>query len=70
MSGFEKIVRPAQLIDISPAKTPSSGTSAEENTNILKFGDGGTAKLLFGSTTVDESFYAIKKMREKPRPGA
>ncbi len=65
---LEKIVRPFQLGDTSPPKPVGTGTSCKDpNTNVLKFGDGGSAKLLFGSITIDESFYAVKKMREKPR---
>ncbi len=65
---LEKIVRPFQLGDTSPPKAVGSGTSCKDpNVNTLKFGDGGTAKLLFGSVTIDESFYAIKKMREKKK---
>jgi hypothetical protein len=70
MSVFEKIVRPAQLGDISPPKPQSSGTvdqiSADQETT-LTFGKGGSAKLMFGSQTIDETFYAVKKMREKPK---
>lgn len=64
---LEKIIRPAQLVDIGPARTPTSGSDSGADTNILKFGESGTAKLLFGSITVNESFYAVKKMREKAR---
>lgn len=65
---LEKVVRPFQLGDISPPKAVTQGSScAEVSSNVVKFGDGGSAKLLFGSITIDESFYAIKKMREKIR---
>jgi hypothetical protein len=65
---LERIVRPFQLGDISPPKPVASGTSSAPQTNIIKYGESGTAKLLFGSETIDESFYAVKKMREKPKP--
>jgi hypothetical protein len=70
MSVFEKVVRPAQLGDISPPKSPSSGNvdqiSADQETT-LTYGKGGTVKLMFGSQTFDQSYYAVKKMREKPK---
>lgn len=63
---LEKIIRPFQLGDISPPKPVATGsTCTPANTNVVKFGEGGTAKVLFGSITIDESFYAVKKMREK-----
>lgn len=65
---LEKIVRPFQLGDTSPPKPVATGTSCNDpKVNTLKFGDGGSARLLFGSVTIDESFYAVKKMREKPK---
>lgn len=65
---LEKVVRPFQLGDTSPPKPVGTGTSCKDpNVNTLKFGDGGSVRLLFGSITIDETFYAIKKMREKPR---
>lgn len=65
---LEKVIRPFQLGDIGPPKPVATGTSTQEDSNVLKFGENGSAKLLFGSITIDESFYAVKKMREKPRP--
>ncbi len=63
---LEKIIRPFQLGDISPPKPVAQGSTCKQaDTNIVKFGEGGSARLLFGSITIDESFYAIKKMREK-----
>ncbi len=65
---LEKIIRPFQLGDISPPKPVTTGSTCQEaDTNIVKFGEGGSARLLFGSITIDESFYAIKKMREKKK---
>jgi hypothetical protein len=70
MSVFEKVVRPAQLGDISPTPLPNNGTSGGDsagNTTTLKFGEGTSVKLMFGSQTIDQTYYAIKKMREKPK---
>jgi hypothetical protein len=70
MSGFESLVRPAQLTDISPAKVSPLGTSGGDsagNTTTLKYGDSGSAKMMFATLTIDESYYAVKKMREKPK---
>jgi hypothetical protein len=67
---FEKIVRPNQLGDISPPRSPLAGGAAGDTaaqTVTLKWGDSGSAKLMFGSTTLDETFYAVKKMRERPK---
>jgi hypothetical protein len=65
---LEKVIRPFQLGDIGPPKPVATGSSAQADTNLLKFGEGGSARLLFGSVTIDESFYAVKKMREKAKP--
>lgn len=71
MSVFEKVVRPAQFGDLSPPKLPSAGTQADsisaDQTTTLTFGAGGSVKLMFGSQTIDQTYYAIKKMREKPK---
>jgi hypothetical protein len=70
MSVFEKVVRPAQLGDISPTPLPNSGTSTGDsagNTTTLEFGKGTSVKLMFGSQTIDQTYYAVKKMREKPK---
>jgi hypothetical protein len=70
MSVFEKVVRPAQLGDISPTPLPNSGTSSGDsagNTTTLDFGKGTSVKLMFGSQTIDQTYYAVKKMREKPK---
>jgi hypothetical protein len=72
MSVFEKVVRPAQLGDISPTPLPNSGTlnpggDSAGNTTTLEFGKGTSVKLMFGSQTIDQTYYAIKKMREKPK---
>ncbi len=65
---LEKVIRPFQLGDTSPPKPVATGSTCKEaNPNIVKFGDSGSVKLLFGSITIDESFYAVKKMRERPR---
>jgi hypothetical protein len=69
-SSFEKIVRPNQLSNISPFGQPSTGTTSTDsagNTVTLDYGKGGTPKVMFGSLTVDETYYMIKKMREKPK---
>ena len=62
----EKLVRPFQSRDISPPKKTSSGTT-DDGTFTVQWGQNGTPKLMFGSVTIDETFYAIKNMREKPR---
>jgi hypothetical protein len=70
MSVFEKVVRPAQLGDISPTPLPNSGTSSGDsagNTTTVQYGKGISVKLMFGSQTFDQSYYAVKKMREKPK---
>jgi hypothetical protein len=64
---FEKIVRPAQLGNISPTQLPSAGTTAAVsagNTTTLTYGKGTSVKLMFGSQTIDQTYYAIKKPRE------
>jgi len=64
---FEKIVRPAQLGDISPTQLPSAGTAgavSAGNTTTLTYGKGTSVKLMFGSQTIDQTYYAIKKPRE------
>jgi hypothetical protein len=64
---FEKIVRPAQLGDISPAKVLPLATSAASsagNTTTLDWGKGGSAKIMLGSQTIDQTYYAIRKPRE------
>jgi hypothetical protein len=70
-STFEKLVRPYQLGDISPPKpTPSGGVAGDtaSQTVELKWGDNsGSAKIMFGSTTLDETFYVVKKMRERKK---
>ncbi len=63
---LEKIVRPFQLGDTSPPKPVATGNACvAANTITLTFGLGGSAKVLHGSVSIDESFYAVKKMREK-----
>lgn len=62
---FEKIVRPNQLGDISPPKTQPTPSGTASDTLTLSFGKDGSPKIMFGSTTLDETFYAIKKMRER-----
>ncbi len=65
---LEKVVRPFQLGNTSPPKPVATGNAcAAANTVTLTFGLGGSAKVLHGSVSIDESFYAVKKMREKPR---
>jgi hypothetical protein len=67
---FEKIVRPAQLGDISPAKVLPVATSAAVsagNTTTLTYGKGGAAKIMLGSQTIDQTYYAIKKPREQKK---
>jgi hypothetical protein len=64
---FEKIVRPAQLGDILPAKVLPIATSAAVsagNSTTLTYGKGGSAKVMLGSQTIDQTYYAIKKPRE------
>jgi len=68
--GFEKIVRPATIGDISPPKVPSTGTTSSDsagNTTTLTYGQGGSVKLMFGSQTIDQTYYAIRKPREKKK---
>jgi hypothetical protein len=70
MVAFEKIVRPAQLADIAPAKTlpiATSGAVSAGNTTTLTYGRGGSAKVMLGSQTIDQTYYAVKKMREQPK---
>jgi hypothetical protein len=70
MSVFEKVVRPAQLGDISPTPLPNSGTSGGDsagNTTTLELGKGTSVKLMFGSQTIDQTYYAIKKPREQKK---
>lgn len=71
MSGFEKLVRPAQLGDFSPALLPGPGTVgldiSADKTITLTLGLDGNAKVMFGSETIDQTYYAIRKMRERPR---
>lgn len=68
---FEKIVRPYQLGDISPPRPATSGSAGDSSTApetvTLKWGESGSPKVMFGSTTLEETFYAIKKMRERPK---
>ena len=64
---FEKIVRPAQLGDISPAKVLPIATSAAVsagNSTTLIYGKGGSAKIMLGTQTIDQTYYAVKKPRE------
>ena len=64
---FEKIVRPAQLGDIAPAKVLPIATSAAVsagNSTTLTYGKGGSAKMMLGSQTIDQTYYAVKKPRE------
>jgi hypothetical protein len=64
---FEKIVRPAQLGDIAPAKTlplATSGIASAGNSTTLTYGKGGSAKIMLGSQTIDQTYYAVKKPRE------
>lgn len=66
---FEKIVRPYQLGDISPStSTSSSGTSSD--TVTLTYGADAAAKVMFGSETLDITYYVVKQMREKPKPAS
>jgi hypothetical protein len=70
VSVFEKVVRPAQLGDISPTPLPNSGTSGGDsagNTTTLQYGKGTSVKLMFGSQTIDQTYYAIKKPREQKK---
>jgi hypothetical protein len=65
---FEKIVRPAQLGDISPARILPIATSASAsagNSTTLTYGRGGSAKIMLGTQTIDQTYYAVKKMREQ-----
>jgi hypothetical protein len=67
---FEKIVRPAQLGIISPVALPNAGTKSAPsagNTVTLDYGKSGSAKVMLGSQTIDQTYYAVKKMREKPK---
>ena len=64
---MEKLVRPFQFRDIGPPRPVPSADSAEQAPTVLKFGQGASAKIMFGSVTIDETFYAIKKMRELKR---
>lgn len=65
---LEKIVRPFQLGETSPPKPVATGNICKDpKTIILKYGLGGSAKTLNGSININETFYAVKKMREKPR---
>lgn len=61
-----KLVRPFQTREISPPKKASTGTT-DDGTFTVSWGKNGTPKLMFGSVTIDETFYAIKNMRERPR---
>ena len=64
---FEKIVRPAQLGDIAPARVlpiATSGAVSAGNSSTLSYGRGGSAKMMLGSQTIDQTYYAIKKPRE------
>jgi hypothetical protein len=67
---FEKIVRPAQLGDISPAKVlPIATTAAVSagNSTTLTYGKGGSAKMMLGSQTIDQTYYAVRKPREQKK---
>jgi hypothetical protein len=65
---FEKIVRPAQLGDIAPVKLPTLATTeaaiSAGNSTTLIYGKGGSAKVMLGSETIDQTYYAVKKPRE------
>ena len=67
---FEKIVRPAQLGDILPAKVLPIATSAAVsagNSTTLTYGKGGSAKMMLGSQTIDQTYYAVRKPREQKK---
>ena len=69
---FEKIVRPAQLGDIAPARVlpiATSGAVSAGNSTTLTYGRGGSVKFMLGSQTIDQTYYVVKKMREKPKGG-
>lgn len=68
-----KVVRPFQTRDISAPKPVAAGsgvstsTDNPDNSVSLEYGRSWQVKTLNGSVNIDISYYAIKKMREKPK---
>lgn len=68
---MEKIVRPFQTRDISPPKSvagpgaPAEGTVGA-NAVKLTWGKRWQLKVMNGSINIDETFYSVRKVRERP----
>lgn len=62
---FERIVRPAQTPDISPAKQPRANRSTQNwQPVVLQWGIGGTVKSMSGSYSLNMNLYNVKRPKE------
>lgn len=72
MTAFEKIVRPFQLRDTSPPRPVPLASISTGNAEpvILKWGETGSTRTFHGSFSSTQTYYAIRRPKEKVTTGA
>lgn len=71
MADLTKVIRSYAGRDIGPPKISGGSAPADDSTVTdpvkLEWGKSGSVRILHGSINITQTYYAVKKMREKPK---
>ncbi|HET7376346.1 MAG TPA: hypothetical protein VFK30_06535 [Anaerolineae bacterium] len=71
MPDLTKVIRSYVGRDIGPPKQLAGGAIPDDSTVTdpvkLEWGQSGSVRILHGSINIMQTYYAIKKMRERPK---